>query len=169
MHLERTDRGAGISTIAAMTLHYREGSIDDIEDVFRLNRLVFDEAWSKDVMLQSLRVGYDLYVCYQETQLVGYVLSQDILFESQVMQLGVHLDYRRMGVARQLMQMLIDDKKGMEAMLLEVRASNAGARLFYAQLGFVEAGQRPGYYAKTATKPREDAVLMSLDLQKSMP
>ena len=144
-----------------MALDYRIGHIDDIEAVFALNRQVFDEAWSKTVMLQSLQVGYDLFVCYQDEDLLGYVLSQDILFETQVMQLAVRSDVRRQGIAQQLMNMLMQAKQDMDALVLEVRMSNLGAQAFYKALGFAEVAVRPKYYAKTASKPREDAVVMS--------
>lgn len=144
-----------------MALDYRIGHIDDIEAVFALNRQVFDEAWSKTVMLQSLQVGYDLFVCYQDEDLLGYVLSQDILFETQVMQLAVRADVRRQGIAQQLMDMLMQAKQDMDELVLEVRASNLGAQVFYKALGFVSVAKRPKYYAKTASKPREDAVVMS--------
>lgn len=143
-----------------MGLNYRSGTIDDIEHVFRLSRLVLDEAWSKNVMLQSLQVGYDLYVCYQETMLAGYVLSQDILLETQIMQVCVHQDVRRMGVGKTLMLMLMQDKQDADELMLEVRSSNASAQGFYAHLGFKQAGVRPNYYSKTKAKPREDAVVM---------
>jgi ribosomal-protein-alanine N-acetyltransferase len=146
-----------------MAFDFRDGNIDDIEAVFRLNRDVFDEAWSKDMMLQSLQVGYDLYVCYEDKSLVGYLLSQDILFETQLMQLAVSQACRRKGVAQKLMQMLIQDKQGMDNLILEVRLSNASAQSFYAQTGFSELARRPNYYRKTPTKPREDAVLMGYD------
>jgi len=144
-----------------MAFNYREGNIDDIEAVFALNRQVFDEAWSKDVMLQSLQVGYDLFVCYQGEDLLGYVLSQDILFETQVMQLAVREDVRRQGIAQKLMSMLMQSKHGMDELVLEVRASNIGAQAFYQALGYDSVARRPNYYAKTASRPREDAVLMT--------
>jgi ribosomal-protein-alanine N-acetyltransferase len=144
-----------------MTLDYRVGHIDDIEAVFALNRQVFDEAWSKTVMLQSLQVGYDLFVCYQDEDLLGYVLSQDILFETQIMQLAVRADARRQGIAQELMGMLMQAKQDMDELVLEVRASNLGAQVFYKTLAYVEVAIRPKYYAKTASKPREDAVVMS--------
>ena len=144
-----------------LAFDYREGNIDDIEAVFRLNRATFDEAWSKDMMLQSLQVGYDLYVCYQGEVLIGYLLCQDVLYETQVMQLAVCDQRRRMGVAQKLMQMLMKEKQDMELLVLEVRASNAGAQAFYAAMGFSKLATRPNYYDKTPTKPQEDAVLMS--------
>ncbi|MDX8388480.1 MAG: ribosomal protein S18-alanine N-acetyltransferase [Ghiorsea sp.] len=150
-----------------MMFDFRDGNIDDIEAVFRLNRDVFDEAWSKNVMLQSLQVGYDLYVCYDEQVLVGYLLSQDILFETQVMQLAVSQKCRRKGVAQRLMQMLIRDKQDMDSLMLEVRLSNTRAQQFYKHTGFSEVARRPNYYKKTPTKPREDAVLMAYDVKQA--
>jgi ribosomal-protein-alanine N-acetyltransferase len=144
---------------------YRDGHIDDIEAVFRLNRQVFDEAWSKDVMLQSLQVGYDLYVCLAGDALIGYVLSQDILLETQIMQVCVHQDYRRLGVAKKLMLQLMQNKRDMQALMLEVRSSNQVAQSFYTNLGFARAGIRPNYYSKTKSKPREDAVIMAWNAQ----
>jgi ribosomal-protein-alanine N-acetyltransferase len=44
--------------------------------------------------------------------------------------------------------------------LLEVRASNEGARALYRGAGFTEDGLRRRYYSD----PEEDAVLMSLNL-----
>jgi len=143
-----------------MKLLYRDGNIDDIEAVFSLNRQVFDEAWSKQVMLESMQFGYDLHVCYDQHILVGYVLSQDILSETQVMQIGVHAEYRRMGVAKNLMQMLLRAKQDIQTFMLEVRASNLGAQVFYTEMGFAAVGVRPNYYSKTKTKPLEDAVIM---------
>lgn len=143
-----------------MALNYREGNIDDIKAVFALNRQIFDEAWSKDVMLQSLQLGYDLFVCYQGKDLLGYVLSQDILFETQIMQLAVREDIRRQGIAQKLMRMLMQSKHDMEELVLEVRASNVAAQAFYQALGYKAVARRPNYYAKTASRPREDAVLM---------
>ena len=144
-----------------MVFTYRLGNIDDIEAVFRLSHAVLDEAWSKDVMLQSLQVGYDLFVCYQDETLIAYVLSQDILLETQIMQVCVHQDFRRLGVAKKLMKMLIAAKQDMDALMLEVRISNAAAQSFYQHLGFANVGQRPNYYSKTKAEPREDAVVMA--------
>ena len=144
-----------------VSLSYRNGNIDDIEAVFGLNQRVFDEAWSKNVMLQSLQVGYDLFVCFHENDLIAYVLSQDILLETQIMQVCVYQDFRRMGVGKTLMQMLMQFKQDSQALLLEVRKSNLEAQSFYANLGFTQAGLRPNYYSKTKTKPREDAVVMT--------
>lgn len=142
-------------------LSFRAGNIDDIEAVFALNRAVFDEAWSRQSMLQSLQVGYDLFVCWDNDVLVGYVLSQDVLLEVQVMQIAVAAAYRRQGIAKTLLHMLIDDKYDYDVLMLEVRTSNVVAQHFYENLGFRQVGLRPKYYSQTPSLAAEDAVLYS--------
>ncbi len=144
-----------------LELDFRAGNIDDIEAVFALNRTVFDEAWSKQAMLQSLQVGYDLFVCWHSETLVGYVLSQDILFEVQVMQISVAPTHRRQGIAKTLLNMLIQDKADYDVVMLEVRASNIAAQRFYESLGFSQVGKRPKYYSPTPTLAAEDAILFN--------
>ena len=51
-------------------------------------------------------------------------------------------------------------REHLSRLTLEVRASNAPAIALYEKHGFHQAGLRPGYYQH----PREDAVIMTLDL-----
>jgi [ribosomal protein S18]-alanine N-acetyltransferase len=77
------------------------------------------------------------------------------------MTLAVRPERRRWGFARILVEAVLNDSASADARraYLEVRPSNWPARaLFYASLGFVEAGIRPDYYGN------EDALLMTLDL-----
>ena len=64
-----------------------------------------------------------------------------------------------MGIGKQLMNTLLVQARqtNSDAILLEVRESNAAARRLYEELGFRETGRRKAYY----TNPREDAVLYS--------
>ena len=89
---------------------------------------------------------------------MGYVGSQTVLGEADMMNLAVHPEYRRRGIARQLVQTLICwlKEQGSHILILEVRASNAPAIELYTQLGFVQVGRRPNYYFK----PKEDALIL---------
>ena len=55
---------------------------------------------------------------------------------------------------------LIQDLKGKESMILEVRPTNDPAVALYKNTGFQTIGVRKGYYADT----REDALVMRLVL-----
>ena len=51
---------------------------------------------------------------------------------------------------------------GSEALLLEVRESNAPAIGLYEKMGFVSVGVRPNYYFK----PKENAIIMRKELKE---
>lgn len=65
---------------------------------------------------------------------------------------------RRQGVGRALLGAVLawGADHGARRMGLEVRASNAAARMLYQRMGFGEEGRRAGYYRN----PEEDALLL---------
>ncbi|MDX8397450.1 MAG: ribosomal protein S18-alanine N-acetyltransferase [Mariprofundaceae bacterium] len=141
------------------------GSVDDIEAVYALNQKLFSEAWSKQSLVGVMLDGFSLYVCEYKAELVGYILSQDILDEVHIMQLAVLTGFQRQGIARQLSKNLLSSKTYASVAMLEVRDSNVAALCLYAQLGFSEQGRRKGYYSpKNKLDQREDAVLMQCQL-----
>ena len=71
--------------------------------------------------------------------------------------------HRRRGVARRLVAWLEDTAltAGTFTIALELRAGNAGARAFYAALGYRELARVPGYY-----QGRESAIRMMRDVAR---
>lgn len=140
------------------TLH--AGGLDALEEVYQLNRQVFDPCWSRASLLSALESGYDLLLCRMGDELAGYLLSLRVFDEVQIMQIAVAKPYRRLGLATGMTQVLIAGcERG--AVTLEVRQSNHAARTLYRQLQFEECGYRKNYYAPDAAGQREDAVLMT--------
>jgi ribosomal-protein-alanine N-acetyltransferase len=72
------------------------------------------------------------------------------------MLLAVHPDFRRRGVARQIVQWLVTSAAtaGVATIHVELRAGNAGAYALYRSLGFAETLRVPGYYAGRETAIR---------------
>lgn len=93
---------------------------------------------------------------------IAYVAAAGVTPDSELENIVVHLDYLRHGVARALLDELLERlrRAGTKRLHLEVRDSNAPARALYRSLGFTEVGRRPAYYSG----PTEDAVLLSLAL-----
>ena len=75
-----------------------------------------------------------------------------------MMNVAVHPDFRRQGIAEALVNGLVEHLKtmGSHCLTLEVRASNVPAISLYEKLGFSEIGRRKNYYRN----PREDALIL---------
>ena len=90
--------------------------------------------------------------------LLGFVLARRVVDLLEIDQVGVRPEQRRCGVARSLLESLIEDEVGMglaEARL-ELAASNDPARGLYEGLGFMVVGRRKRYYPDG-----DDALLLS--------
>ncbi|MGS2742637.1 ribosomal protein S18-alanine N-acetyltransferase [Halomonas sp. LS-001] len=100
-------------------------------------------------------------------KLIGYAVLAIGPFDAELEAIGVLPNWRRYGIARCLLQTLIDMaiEKGSERLLLEVRATNQAAIRLYQKNGFHIDGHRKHYYpAASGATGREDAVLMSRPL-----
>jgi ribosomal-protein-alanine N-acetyltransferase len=93
---------------------------------------------------------------------VASLRTGSLPLQAELETIAVAAHFQRRGVARQLLSVLAEELRleQVNAVLLEVRASNDTALALYRSLGFAEAGRRPRYYAD----PVEDAVLMLLAL-----
>ena len=117
------------------------------------------EGWSERSVAGELTNALALWLVAEEDGVVaGYVGSQTVCAETDMMNVAVTADFRRRGIGEQLVNALVDELKALEShsLTLEVRASNAPAQALYEKLGFREVGRRPRYYQN----PREDALIL---------
>ena len=132
---------------------------DHVSQVAELEKICFQDPWSENSIAYELANPLSFWlVAEQEGTVLGYVGSQSVLDEADMMNIAVHPDHRRRGIARELVERLVAalQKKEVRCLTLEVRASNEPAKALYAGLGFVQAGRRPNYYRN----PKEDALIL---------
>lgn len=130
-----------------------------VEQVAQLEKQCFSSPWSINSIQGELTNPLSLWVVATEGEkLAGYVGSQTVLGEADMMNLAVDPAFRRQGIGRELVNTLINclKEKGAYCLTLEVRASNVQAISLYDQLGFLEIGRRPNYYSD----PKEDALIL---------
>ena len=135
-----------------------------VPQVAQLEGICFQDPWSERSIASELENPLSLWlVAMEEDRLLGYVGSQTVLDETDMMNVAVDPAARRQGVAWALIQELTAQLKqrGSRKLSLEVRASNLGAIRLYESLGFVRLGCRPGYYRN----PREDAWILGKEWQ----
>ena len=130
-----------------------------VKAVAELEKICFSDPWSENSVASELKNKLALWlVAEEEGRVAGYIGSQTCTDESDVMNVAVHPDFRRRGIAEALVNALVDELKAIESrcLTLEVRASNVPAISLYEKLGFAEVGRRKNYYRN----PREDALIM---------
>ncbi len=93
-------------------------------------------------------------------RVAGFVVARCAAEEWEIENVVVEEEFRRQGIGRSLIEELLAEarRRGVAAILLEVRESNAAALGLYKKLGFREEGRRLRYYAQ----PEEDALLLKL-------
>jgi len=130
-----------------------------IAQVAELERICFTDPWSEKSIASELENPLSYWLVALEGDTVaGYVGSQTVLGETDMMNVAVRPEFRRQGVAEALIEALIEGLKARQShcLTLEVRDSNAPARALYEKLGFLEVGRRKNYYRN----PREDALIL---------
>ena len=130
-----------------------------VAQIAQLEKLCFSDPWSESSISSELKneLAYWLVALEGET-VAGYIGSQTVMGETDMMNIAIHPDYRRRGIAETLVNSLVDALKaqGSHCLTLEVRASNLPAQALYEKLGFALLGKRPRYYHN----PREDAYIL---------
>lgn len=120
----------------------------------------------RDLLTQPSTLGV---ACEDAGLLAGFILFQTVPPDAEMLTLAVSPDFRRMGLATQLLhhasQLL--GQYGTDRLLLDVAADNSGAIAFYRAHGFSEDGRRKAYYRRGGSAV--DALLMSRPLAGQIP
>ena len=117
------------------------------------------DAWSEKSVASELTNQLSLWlVAVDGDRVAGYVGSQTVCGETDMMNVAVTADYRRQGLGEKLVLALVEELKAMgsQCLTLEVRDSNTPARTLYEKLGFQQIGLRKNYYRN----PKEDAHIL---------
>ena len=133
----------------------------DVPTVHEIERLSFSTPWPAHAFEQELtgnRMARYL-VARAGERVVGFGGIWLMVDEAHITTFGVHPEWRRRGVGRQLLIALVELSEQMRAsrMTLEVRAGNQAAQELYRRFGFIVAGRRARYY----TDDGEDALIMT--------
>ena len=130
-----------------------------VAGVAELEKICFTDPWCEAAVASELDNPLSLWlVAVSGDAVIGYVGSQSVLGEADMMNWAVCPACRRSGVARALLQALEEAlrAKGVISLSLEVRQSNLAAQELYGSCGYGQVGLRPNYYRH----PRENALIL---------
>jgi ribosomal-protein-alanine N-acetyltransferase len=140
-----------------------------LEEVVRVEHSAYDHPWTRGNFIDSLTAGYQAQLLTAgappQAQLLGYFVAMKGVDEVHLLNITVAPAYQRQGWAHVMLDALAIWSRGQGAqwVWLEVRVSNARAKVVYERYGFRHVGTRRNYYPATASRG-EDAIVMSLAL-----
>lgn len=132
---------------------------EHVSQVAALEAVCFSDPWSEKSVASELNNPLSLWlVAVDGDTVAGYIGSQTVLGETDMMNVAVRPDYRRQGIGETLIQSLVETlkEKGSHSLTLEVRTSNEPAQKLYEKLGFAQVGLRKNYYRN----PKENACIL---------
>jgi [ribosomal protein S18]-alanine N-acetyltransferase len=139
----------------------------DLPQVIAIERRAFTTPWSLAMFVLELSKpsGVCLAALDEEGKLAGYLICARYDTVWHLMNIAVDPSRQRRGIARALLEQMLE-RAGTECeYTLEVRTSNAPAIALYERFGFRSAGTRPRYYRDNG----EDAVIMWRTLETTSP
>jgi [ribosomal protein S18]-alanine N-acetyltransferase len=129
----------------------------DLPQVIAIERRSFPTPWSLAMFVLELSKPSGVCLAASEgSQLLGYLVCSKYDRVWHLMNIAVDPASRRRGLARRLLEEMLQRAGPDSSYTLEVRTSNAPAIALYERFGFRAAGTRPRYYQDTG----EDAVIM---------
>jgi len=119
------------------------------------------QSGNRDLMLIALP---SKAAVLEHRRIAGYIVARETAGELHINNVEVRAQYRRRGIGRALLKRVVEKARalGVTTAFLEVRSGNLAAQALYEQCGFKAIARRTNYYSD----PREDAVVMSLDLKQ---
>jgi ribosomal-protein-alanine N-acetyltransferase len=124
--------------------------IEEIKDISLLKDL-FDKY--KDNYDPIINDYTKVYAYKIDNKYVSFIVAQILYENAEIIDVFTLEEYRRRGIAKELMHKIIDDEQ-VKNITLEVNINNKNAILMYNSIGFKETTLRKGYYNG------EDALLM---------
>ncbi len=135
--------------------------------VAEIERMNFSHPWTEEMLVEELNNMLSSFICAlgENGVVMGYAGLTVVAGEGYINNIAVRQEYRRQGVASELLKVFLRFGKaqGLSFLTLEVRASNEAAKRLYMKHGFAQVGRRKNYY----DDPKEDAILMTLDFLES--
>jgi len=140
-----------------MSTQIRRMTLNDVDTVYELEKKIFKDSWSRRSFVNATsHTDYSFpLVLLLEEKIVAYAVVWYVSGELHINNIAVDPDFRRRGLAAELLEYILDVFQDFETAYLEVRISNKAAINLYEKYMFSKAAVRKKYYTDG-----EDALIM---------
>lgn len=131
----------------------------DLDSILNIENKSFSAPFTRDLFEKMVKSPmFGSCIAEVDGEVSGYIFFSIVIDEVELLTIAVDERFRRQGIARLLLNSLIDasKKSGVKSVFLEVRPSNIPAQSLYKSFGFENFGLRKGYYKDN----NEDAIMM---------
>lgn len=156
-----------ISILRESTPHLRPMEESDLFEVAHIEQGTFPDPWPLNSFRECLAFGHHCLVLEQDSRIQAYGIMSIEISSGHILNLCVRPELRQRGIGSRVLHHLLQlaEAAQVEAIFLEVRASNQPAIHLYHTAGFVQFGVRKDYYP-SETGP-EDALIFMRELPKT--
>ena len=153
-----------MATAPLDVINIREINPSDVYNIYKIESSTYDYPWSLSILRDCIEKGYDCFLASSGKNVIGYIISKITPLESHILNLTIKSDYRRLGVASNFLDFIINKAtlSKSKSILLEAKVSNFAAKNLYIKFGFRIIGLRKDYYR--VLNGREDAVIFKKNL-----
>ncbi len=135
-------------------------SVNDAYEISLIENRNFSSPWNLSAFKKQAEKSDSVsFTAHYLGKPIGYICCDNVSGEVYVGTVAVNENFRRRGIAKRLLNAVIDECMSLkcEFLTLEVRISNNEAIALYESLGFINLGIRKRFYEK----PCEDAYIMT--------
>jgi [ribosomal protein S18]-alanine N-acetyltransferase len=149
-----------------MDIIIRKMKPEDLEEVVKIDKMSFSLPWPENSFRfevlenrNSRNWVAEVTLPDGKKRIVGMTVLWKVLDEIHIGTFAVHPEFRRLGIGKQLLKVVLDEARseGASHAWLEVRRSNLSAQQLYRQFGFDVLDVRKKYYKDNG----EDALVMT--------
>lgn len=122
---------------------------EEFRQLFEVEQVCFRGSWTRETLAAEVNNPLSVFVKAQrDGKIVGFALGRVVVDEGELYQIGVLPEFRRQGIAEELLEELHRQMRERSAVccFLEVRSRNYGAIALYEKSGYVQISVRRGYY-----------------------
>ena len=159
------------------TFTLRKFTVDDLQDVIRINRVCLPENYTDFFFLDLYRRFPETFIVAEENgEIAGYIMCRiefglsdfgfsGLIKKGHIVSVAVMPQHRRKGIGQALITEALNGMRhyGAKQCFLEVRVTNDPAISLYKKLGFKITRTIHGYYADG-----EDAYVMSMEIPQKV-
>ena len=141
-----------------------QSSLDDLYDIYEIEKSVFNNYWSELSLRKELEnKNFNLnLVCRLNNKIIGYFFSKNVKNEYHILNFALKKNYQHRGYGKNFFNIILKEYILDGSVFLEVKRSNLSAINFYKKFNFKEIGFEKKYYSDG-----EDAIKMRLCKKKN--